>query len=157
MRLSLAAAIAALALVPAPALAQEPPAERQAVGFYVSNIAGSGLTYFKSLGNGWGFHVSGIGWGQGGSAFFNAGGAVTRDLDYRPWGTLYAFGGLGAGLGTFMGGGGLAGGSNLQLNVTPGVGFTWGPIALEFGYSVFHNQSGIGFGPAGGAGLVWWF
>lgn len=157
MRLGILALLAGLVLLPSPAIAQEGPRERQAVGFYVSNMAGSGLTYLKTFGNGWGYHVSGIGWGQGGSAFFNVGGALTRDLDYRPWGTLYAFGGLGFGMGTFSGGGGLQPATNLQVNVTPGIGFTWGPIALEFGYSLFNTSQGLGFGPAGGAGLVWWF
>lgn len=131
--------------------------EGQALGLYVSNIAGSGLTYLHVYPSGWGYHLSGIGWGTGGSTFLNVGGAVTKELDRRDWGTLYGLVAAGTGLGNFFGGGGLPATSSLQYNVAPGVGVSVGPLLVEVGYSVFYNGAQAGFGPAGGAGLAWWF
>lgn len=140
-----------------PALAAPKAAEDNAVGLYVSNIAGSGLTYAHNFGNGWGAHISGIGWGQGPSAFFNVGGAVTREFDRREWGTLYGLVAVGTGIGGFLGTGGMTGNLDLQTNFTPGVGVTLGPVVLEGGYSIYRNSGGVGFVPAGGAGLFWRF
>jgi hypothetical protein len=158
-RLSLALAAASV-LLAAPAradVAEEPSGPGHSVGLYVSNIAGSGLTYAQRLGGGYGFHVSAIGWGQAGSLFANAGGALTREIDRRPWGTLYGLLAAGVGLGTFSGGGGLPASAAPQYDVAPGLGFTWGPLVAEIGYSIYYNDRGIGFTPAGGAGLLWWF
>ena len=138
-----------------PALAEVDARDSHGIGIYVSNIAGSGLTYSRTFSNGWGFHVSGIGWGQAGSAFANLGAAVTREIDRRDTGTLYGLLAAGTGIGSFFGGGGLAGGSNVQVNVAPGIGFAWGPLNVELGYSIYHNAGGVGFTPAGGAGLNW--
>lgn len=140
-----------------PALAQTESEDSHAIGLYVSNIAGSGLTYTRHFQNGWGFHLSGIGWGQGGTTFANVGGAVTRDISRRDYGTLYGLLAAGTAIGSFFGGGGLAGGSNVQVNVAPGVGFGWGPLTVEVGYSFFNNENGPGFTPAGGVGLHWRF
>lgn len=140
-----------------PAFAQNEPADQHAVGLYISNIAGSGLTYTRTFSSGWGFHVSGIGWGQGGSTFANVGAAVTRDIDRREFGTLYGLLAVGTGIGSFFGGGGLSATNNVQANIAPGIGFAWGPLNLEVGYSVYSNAGGVGFTPAGGLGLNWRF
>lgn len=154
-----AALVAALAL---PARAEEadrlPPVDGKAIGGALSTISGSGFSYYRTYANGWGWHAAGIGWGQGGSMFWNVGGAVTHQLDRRRWGTLYALLGAGAGIDAFTGGeGGLQGATTPQYNLTPGLGFTWGPIRLELGMSLFYNKGGFGFGPGYGAGLYWWF
>lgn len=151
-----AAASVVLAASPAMAAPQERE-ETQGVGLYVSNIAGSGFTYWRQIGGGFGFHVSGIGWGQGASSFFNVGGAVTKEFDRREWGSLYGLLAVGTGVGSFLGGSGLSSSLDLQTNITPGVGVTMGPIFLEAGYSVYRNSGGVGFVPAGGAGLLWKF
>src|SRR4051812_37339525 len=90
-------ALAALLLSsPAPAFAAEGPVDQQGVGLYVSNIAGSGLTYSRELRSGWGFHTSVVGWAPpGGASFVNGGAAVTRELDRRPWGRIYGLVGAG--------------------------------------------------------------
>jgi hypothetical protein len=152
----------AIALVLAsPALAQTPATrtEGHAVGLYVSNMSGSGLSYQRLFGNGWGFRVSGIGWGQGGSAFVNAGAEVTKEIDRTDWGSLYGLLATGVGLGSFTGnaGAGLGGGTNLQANLAPGLGLQWGLLNVEIGYSIYSNSGGIGFTPAGGLGLNWRF
>ena len=157
--LSLLVAPAIALTLSTPALAQTLPerASSHAVGLYVSNMSGSGLSYQRLFGNGWGFRVSGIGWGQGGSAFVNAGAEVTKEIDRTEWGSLYGLLATGVGLGTFTGGGGLAGGNNLQANIAPGLGLQWGLLNVEVGYSVYTNSGGVGFTPAGGAGLMWRF
>jgi hypothetical protein len=150
---------AALLILPPVAAAQaETTADTQGVGMYISNIAGSGLTYSRHFNNGWGFHLSGIGWGQSGNAFINAGAAVTRDFTIANEARLYGLVAVGTGLGSFAG----AAPANpsrpdLQANFAPGVGLALGPFNVELGYSVFTNQTGPGFCPAGGAGLSWWF
>jgi hypothetical protein len=153
--IALALAAPALAQSPAPA----PRAESHAVGLYLSNMSGSGLSYQRLFGNGWGFRVSGIGWGQGSSAFINAGAEVTKEIDRNDWGSLYGLLATGVGLGTFTGnsGAGLGGGSNLQANLAPGLGLQWGLLNVEIGYSIYTNSGGVGFTPAGGAGLMWRF
>lgn len=154
-------AIALATALAAPAMAQEPdrlPAvDAHAIGGAYSTISGSGFSYYRTYANGWGWHVAGIGWGQGGSSFWNAGGAVTHQIDRRNWGTLYALLGAGAGIDAFRGGeGGLAPATTPQYNLTPGLGFTWGPFRLELGMSLYTNAGGFGFGPGYGAGLYWW-
>lgn len=155
--LSLLTAAILLAATATPALAWDGADSKNAVGLYISNLAGSGLTYMRELDGGWGFHVSLVGWGQGSSMFFNGGAALTREIDRRPWGVLYGLLGAGAGLNTFSGEAGLQGGSNLQVNLAPGIGFAWGPLFGEVGYSVYHNGGGFGFGPGAGLGLKWSF
>lgn len=134
-----------------------PAKQYQAIGAYVSNIAGSGITYHRRFDNGWGFHLSGIGWGQSGSMFVNAGGALTRMIDQREWGGLYGLAAIGAGIGSFSGGGGMQGSQDLQVNFAPGIGLQFGPLIAEIGYSFYTNPQGPGFTPAGGVGLAWWF
>lgn len=159
----LAVAIA-LALVP-PAFAQDDDddddddeaQDSQGVGIYVSNIAGSGLAYHRTYADGWGWRVAGLGRGEGAATFFNVGGALTRELDRRPWGTLYGLLGAGAGLDSFYGAYGMPPANNVQFNLSPGIGFAWGPLVAEIGYSVYYNGVTPGFGPGGGLGLVWWF
>jgi len=134
------------------------PREQRAVGAAFSVLSGSGLSYTQTMPSGWGYHVAGVGWGQAGRSYVNVGGAITREIDRRPWGTLYGLLAAGAGIDSFAGGeGGLQGATTPQLNLSPGLGFTWGPIMLELGYSVYSNASGIGFGPGYGGGLYWWF
>jgi hypothetical protein len=125
----------ALMTLATPALAQEKAGDEHAVGFYISNIAGSGMSYQRIFANGWGFRVSGIGWGQGRSMFVNAGAAVTKDIDRRDWGRLYGLLAVGTGVGNFAGdtGAGLNGGTNVQANLAPGIGVQWGPLNAEIG------------------------
>jgi hypothetical protein len=150
-------ALALVAGLAAPAHAQAVASDRHAVGVYVSNIAGSGLTYTRNFNNGWGFHVSGIGWGQGGSAFYNFGGAVTKDFVERDWGAVYGLAAVGYGVDLFTGFSGSKPGANIQSNFAPGVGLRYHMLQLELGYSIFANANGPGFTPAGGAGLLFHF
>lgn len=147
-----------------PAMAQSRSYEvektHHAIGFMISNIAGSGLTYQHRFDSGWGFHVSGIGWGQGGSAFYNFGGAVTKDFVEREWGAVYGLAAVGYGVDLFTGFSGSrapGAGANIQSNFAPGVGLRYHMLQLELGYSIFANANGPGFTPAGGGGLLFHF
>ncbi|MEB3198582.1 MAG: hypothetical protein VKP62_15400 [Candidatus Sericytochromatia bacterium] len=131
--------------------------ERQGLGMSVSWIAGSGLTYFRTFPNGFGYHVAGVGWGQGASGFWNVGGALTKELARHSSGSLYGLLASGAGISLFSGMGGLSGGTSPQINVAPGAGFTWGNFFFEGGMSFFYNDQGFGYTPAFGGGLLWWF
>ena len=116
------------------------------LGLYVSNIAGSGLTYVLDNGpSGMGFHVSGIGWGQGSSSFLNVGAALTKSLTRQEWGSLYALGAVGLGAGSAQ--------AAPEANFAPGVGIQLGIFRAELAYSVYTNSKGTGFTPAGGFGM----
>jgi hypothetical protein len=157
-----AAMIVGMTAVPAVAHSRtsEPEKPHHSLGVMVSNIAGSGLTYQHRFDSGWGFHVSGIGWSQGGSAFYNFGGAVTKDFVEREWGALYGLAAVGYGVDMFSGFAGPSGtrpGANIQSNFAPGIGLRYHMLQLELGYSIFANASGPGFTPAGGGGLFFHF
>ena len=145
------------AAMAAPGFAQAAPRTPDSVGVMVSNIAGSGLTYEHVFPNGWGFHVSGIGWGQGSSFFYNFGGAVTKNFVEREWGDLYGLVAVGYGINLFSGFSGVPGGTNVQTNLAPGLGVRWGILTAELGYSLYVNSGGPGLIPAGGAGLMFRF
>jgi hypothetical protein len=159
------AAILALGLTASPflyqpqALAQtkEMGQESQGIGMMISNIAGSGLTYERVFRNGWGFHVSGIGWGQGSSFFYNFGGAITKNIVEREWGDVYGLVAVGYGLNLFSGFSGVPGNARVESNVAPGIGVRWGILTAELGYSFYLNSGGPGLTPAGGAGLMFHF
>jgi hypothetical protein len=156
----LAAALALAAAAPAMAETSAPPTgprDAQAIGAAYSVMSGSGFRYTRSYASGWGWQAAGIGWGQGGNAFVNVGGAVTKEIDRREWGALHGLLAAGAGLSPFAGGNGLAPNLQTQFNVSPGLGFSWGPISIEAGMSLYSNAAGIGFGPGYGFGLNWWF
>lgn len=157
--LLLLAAAAWSVAAPAAAAAELPAARRESrgVGLYASNIAGSGATWQQDLGGGWGYHASFVGWGQAPQVLVNAGGALTREIDRREWGTLYGLLAAGTLVDGFFGGHGLPGGMSTQANVTPGLGVGVGPFIFEAGYSIYVNQGGPGFVPAGGAGMFWRF
>lgn len=144
-----------------PALADTPAAgskkTHHGIGLMLSNIAGSGLTYQQRFDNGWGYHISGIGWGQGGSAFYNFGGAITKDIVEHDWGSVYGLAAVGYGVDLFAGLRGAGAGANIQSNFAPGVGLRYHMLTMELGYSVYSNASGPGFGPAGGAGVMFNF
>jgi hypothetical protein len=147
-----------------PAMAQSRTYESEktnhSIGVMLSNIAGSGLTYQHRFDSGWGFHISGIGWGQGGSAFYNFGGAVTKDFVEREWGSIYGLAAVGYGLDMFSGFTGTrasGAGATVQSNFAPGVGLRYHMLQLELGYSIFTNANGPGFTPAGGGGLFFHF
>jgi hypothetical protein len=158
---ALLAAAMVLGATSMPAMAQSRSYEvektHHAIGFMASNIAGSGLTYQHRFDSGWGFHVSGIGWGLGGSAFYNFGGAVTKDFVERDWGAVYGLAAVGYGVDLFTGFTGSKPGAYIQSNFAPGVGLRYHMLQLELGYSIFANASGPGFTPAGGAGLLFHF
>ena len=158
---ALLAAAVTLGATAMPAVAQDryQPTEKvtHGIGFMVSNIAGSGLTYQHHFDNGWGFHVSGIGWGQGTQAFYNFGGAITKDFVEREWGALYGLAAVGYGVDLFTGFSGSRAGANLQSNFAPGVGLRYYMLNRELGYSIYANANGPGFTPAGGAGLMFRF
>lgn len=150
----------AFGLSATPALAADygtPSPASQGVGLMISNIAGSGLTYQRVFPNGWGFHVSGIGWGQSGSFFYNFGGAVTKSFIEREWGNVYGLVAVGYGLNLFTGLSKGTGSANIESNLAPGIGVNWGILTAELGYSFYNNASGPGLTPAGGVGLMFRF
>ena len=154
------AAVLSLGLFAAPAMAQGQdlaPRETQGVGLMISNIAGSGLTYQRTFKNGFGFHVSGIGWGQGGSFFYNFGGAVTKNLMTRDWGDLYGLVAVGYGVNLSSAFSGVPAGSRIESNIAPGIGVRWGILTAELGYSFYMNSGGPGLTPAGGVGVMFNF
>lgn len=161
--LILAACMAVAASSPALAqnqLAPEAPKERQALGLSVSYLAGSGLTYLKLNENGFGWRVAGVGWGSQGSgqAFWNVGGAFLREFDRKEWGSVYGMLSAGAGLRVFSGAFGMPPSGGPEVNVAPGIGVNIGPFFVEAGYSVWHNPvDRVGFGPAFGGGVLYWF
>lgn len=133
------------------------PQGSQGVGLMISTIAGSGLTYQHVFPNGWGFHVSGIGWGQGASFFYNFGGAVTKTFIEREWGNVYGLAAVGYGLNLFSGLSRGTGSATIESNFAPGIGVNWGILTAELGYSFYNNSGGPGLQPAGGAGLMFRF
>lgn len=159
----LAACMVMVASAPALARTQASPEEpkgRQALGLSVSNMAGSGLTYLRMNENGFGWRVAGIGWGSQGSggAFWNVGAAAIREFDRKEWGSIYGMLSAGAGLRVFSGAFGLPAQGGPEINLAPGIGINLGPVFLEAGYSVWHNPADrVGFGPAFGGGLLYWF
>jgi hypothetical protein len=148
----LAATCVGVTLMAQPALAATAqPGVEHSIGFYGSNMCGSGLTYSLHVPSGQGLHVSAIGWSVPGNTWYNIGGALTQDIAQPDWGRVYA-----------LVAGGVALGNNAWVpNIAPGVGVDWGGLYAEFGYSFFPNQAAVGAPlglssvPAFGVGVRW--
>lgn len=152
----LSAALALAGLVTMPA-AQA--AEKNGLGVYVSNFAGSGLTYTRVTNSGWGLHLSGFAYAQNSTMVVNYGGAITKEIAQIEDSSVYAL--LGTGIGYFPNN------NTVSVNIGPGIGLRMGPLTLEAGFSLFSDPNNnvvingtrqlFGFGPSGGAGLSFWF
>ncbi len=136
-----------------PALAANDRTESY-MGLYVSNLAGSGLTFGQRHPSGFGYHVSGIGFAQDGRGWMNVGGAITKDLITRDWGTMYGLVACGLGVGSAP--------LNMPqgFNLSPGIGFDWGDAFVELGMSFSPSTRNVGvidFLPGLGGGVKFRF
>ncbi|MEB3223057.1 MAG: hypothetical protein VKS61_13355 [Candidatus Sericytochromatia bacterium] len=120
------------------------------MGFYGSNMCGSGLTYVLHTPSGLGFHASFIGWNLPDNVFFNVGGAVTQDISKQPWDRVYGL----------LAGGYAIGSGGALPNIAPGIGVDMNGLFGEVGYSFYPDPAKAGSGgfsslPTFGLGVRW--